>query len=222
MADVMPSLQPGDPASAQRACPKCSAHNPPTAGFCWQCFAPLAAPVESVVPSSPSRGIRPGWPPQQPTSAAGLPDPARSTAAPGGLRLAAIILAALVVSGVGALVVGKLLRTHVSLPASVAGYSRTTTPQITQGIEQFHKQMHEQGIDADLAVYGGAAGPRLSLIWYHDPSGPDAEAAFKAFSAGFGTSGSRIDTASMTTENVEGVDYLCAPVAGNVRGAVCM
>ncbi|MBI2237080.1 MAG: zinc ribbon domain-containing protein [Actinobacteria bacterium] len=221
MADVTPRLDAESPVSGERACPQCGAQNPDTAQYCWQCYATFAGAASSAPASgwaAPTAGPR-GIPLPLPV---GLPNP-QPAGSGTGVKIGASILSALVAAAVGWLVVGKLFGTHIEMPGSVAGYTKLSSELIDQGVEQFHKQIDDLNVEGDMAFYGTGDVPRLSLIWFKDPSSPDGQTAFQAFSAGFGsTSGSAVDTASMDVTTVNGVDYRCAPVSGSFRATMCM
>jgi hypothetical protein len=114
--------------------------------------------------------------------------------------------------------------TSVQLPESFGGMTRIQNPQIESALDLFRSQAEDEGISADMGIYGQAGTPSAALAWVADAGVPNADAAFTEFAGGFndGLATGTLDTSRRTTETIDGVQYLCAPVSGSPPSNVCM
>jgi hypothetical protein len=199
-----PTTPGGPPAQEpdERTCPGCGAANGLTAAFCWQCYRPFGA-------HTPGLAGRPsGSPARDRTGGVG--------------RIAAIVL--LTVGVIGGAYWFLSRPDAVAVPASFGGLDRIEDAQAEIVTETFRSQVEDAGIEGDLALYGDGL-PTAALIWIRDASVPTTDAAFDAFATGFDTGIGRdasLDGSRRSTETVEGVTYVCAPVLGVAPGTICM
>lgn len=209
----------------QRTCPICGAANGLTAAFCWQCYRPFGAHVAppglAGAPSASPR--RPDAPLSSTTGWAPGPSGFETPRGRNGVsRVAAIVL----------LTVGLICGAYwfvsrpaaVTIPESFGGLSRVENEQTELVAEAFRSEVEGTGIEGDLALYGDGL-PTTALIWVRDASVPTTDAAFDAFASGFDSGigqDASLDRSRRTTETVDGVTYVCAPVVGITPGTICM
>jgi hypothetical protein len=223
----------------ERACPSCGATNGRIAAFCWQCYRPFGAAAPAAAsPTAPIAGPRsvayegPRYPgPQGYGQAGGLqgavyaPQPLTTPYAQPKRSLGTM---ALVVVLSLAAVAGVYLLMHrgttVELPESFGGLTQIHNPQVESALELFRSQAEGESISADMGIYGQAGTPSVALAWVADAGVPNADAAFTEFAGGFndGLATGSLDTSRRTTETIDGVQYLCAPVSGAPASNVCM
>ena len=112
----------------------------------------------------------------------------------------------------------------VELPQSFGGLTQVHNPQVEAALETFRSGADAQGAAADMGIYGSAGVPSVALVWVADASVPNADAAFTEFAGGFneGLGTGMLDESQRTTETIDGVQYLCAPVSGTPTSNVCM
>ena len=230
-APTAPSGQPAQEPD-ERACPSCGAANGPIAAFCWQCYRPFgAAGSPGAGPGAAPRGA--GYPvapyPQQNGGLRGAiyaPSPL-STPFPAQPRRSLGTMAAVVVVTLAA-VAGVFFFMNrgpgVVLPQSFGGLTQVTNPQVEEALDLFRSQSDAEGIAADMGIYGSAGVPSVALAWVADASVPNADAAFTEFAGGFneGLGTGALDESHRTTETIDGVQYLCAPVSGTPTSNICM
>ncbi len=231
-APTAPSGQPAQEPD-ERACPSCGAANGPIAAFCWQCYRPFGAagsPGPGPAPGAAPRGAGyPGapYPPQNgglrgavyapPSPSIAYAEPKRSLG-----TMATIVVATLAVVG------GVFFFMHrapgVELPQGFGGLTQVDNPQVEAALDMFRSQAGSEGISADMGIYGTAGVPSVALAWVADASVPNADAAFTEFAGGFneGLGTGSLDESRRTTETIEGVQYLCAPVSGTPASNICM
>jgi hypothetical protein len=113
-------------------------------------------------------------------------------------------------------------RDAVATPEALGGMPRIDDAQTQLVVDTFRAQVEATGIEGDMVLYGNGT-PTAALIWVRDATVPTTDAAFDEFAGGFnegiGGSGS---IGGRSTETVAGVTYVCAPVMGVTRGAICM
>ena len=203
-----PTTPGGPPAQEpeERTCPACGAANGLTAAFCWQCYRPFGAHAA-------------------PPGLAGRPSADRFAARDrtGGVgRVAAIVL--LTIGLIGGAYWFLSRPDAVAVPGSFGGLDRIEDAQAEIVTEAFRSQVEDTGIEGDLALYGDGL-PTAALIWIRDASVPTTDAAFDAFATGFDAGigqDASLDGSRRSTETVEGVTYVCAPVLGVAPGTICM
>ncbi len=218
-------------APGERTCPSCGAANPDSASFCWQCFTNFGPPAgarpggwgrgRAPTPPASGPGISPppsfGIPAPQPFPSAPVAQETRSVWP----RMVVGFVAAAVIAGAAVFLVGKL-RGGVGFPESIIGIPRVHSPVIDAAIEQGKKRQGVDGMEMDMAVYGTDTLPRLFVLWVRAPGGTDPEEAFRLFAQGASSTGNTaVQTTRMTTENVDGTDYICAPVTGQLAADMC-
>jgi hypothetical protein len=112
----------------------------------------------------------------------------------------------------------------VELPESCGGMSAIDEAQSRFVVDTFRSQIEIAGAEGDMAMYGSGI-PTSALMWIRDASVPTTDDAFDEFATGFdsgiGSDGS-LDSAQKTTETIEGVTYVCAPVVSVAPGTICM
>jgi hypothetical protein len=222
-----PTAPGGPPAQEpdERACPSCGAANGQLAAFCWQCYRPFGAAAE---PAGAPRGAGyPGAPyPQQGLRGATFaPQPLTAPYARPRGNLGA--MAAVVLLSLSA-VAGVFFFMHrapgVELPQGFGGLTQVSNAQVDAALEMFRTQADAEGVAADMGIYGQAGVPSVALAWVADGSVPNADAAFDEFAGGFnqGLGTGTLDESRRTTETIDGVSYLCAPVTGSPPANICM
>ena len=213
-----PAQQPGE-----RTCPNCGAPNGLTAAFCWQCYQPFGAyeTPPGLAGSPPDRGP---WTPGMPAPPAWTQAPFEATTRRrrGAGRVVAVVLATLAVIGVGTWWVSR--EGSVALPESFGGLGRMENAQTELIVNAFHDQLDRLHVEGDIAMYGAGI-PTAALVWIRDAAAPTTDAAFDRFATGFdsgiGAAGS-LDGSRKTIESHDGVTYVCAPLASDVSGTICM
>ncbi len=112
----------------------------------------------------------------------------------------------------------------VAMPDGFGGLTRIENDQTALAVDAFEQETETMGVEGEMALYGNGA-PTAALIWIRDASIPATDEAFEQFAGGFeagiGSDGS-IDTSRKTSDLVDGVTYLCAPVVGVATGTICM
>lgn len=219
-----PTAPSGTPAQepGERACPSCGAANGQLAAFCWQCYRPFGAasapaggPVTSPYQQGGLRGAvyapsPPSVPYQQTAQVRSL-----------GTMVGVVIVTLAVVAG------AYLFMNRgpgVELPQSFGGLSQVQDPQVEAAVELFRSEAEAEGASADMGIYGSAGLPVAALVWVADASVPNADAAFTEFAGGFneGLGTGTLDESRRTTETIDGVSYLCAPISGTPTSNICM
>lgn len=135
---------------AKRACPSCGAENPVGGEFCWQCYARFQPPAPPARPGrpdlSPALGV---------STAPAVPAPQRR-------RPSSVVRlgVGLVAAAVGYLMVQAVFgSSHASLPDSVAGLPRITSPAVTQLTDQVQAQGDDWNLDVQVGGYGTGCPP---------------------------------------------------------------
>ncbi|HEX5902097.1 MAG TPA: hypothetical protein VF028_03135 [Actinomycetota bacterium] len=217
-APTTPNGQPAqDP--GQRTCPICGAANGLTAAFCWQCYRPFGAYA-----APPGLAGAPGGSSARPDATPfRFPTELEAPRRGGGVsRVAAIVLVTVAVIGGAYWFVSR--PDAVTIPESFGGLDRIEGAQTEIVAEAFRAQVEDTGIEGDLALYGDGL-PTTALIWIRDASVPTTDAAFDAFASGFDAGigdEASLDASRRTTETVDGVTFVCAPVLGVTPGTICM
>lgn len=206
----------------ERPCPGCGAENPRTAIFCWQCYrrfdpapAPAGAPARAWPPAPAT-----AWPPA-PVPPGSVPHTTRS-----GSRLGLLGAIVAVTLGVVAAIAFVTLREQpVSFPDSFGGMTRATDAVSEAGAESFRTQADADGLEADMAFYAQEGAPVAGLAWIRGadriPGG--ATAGFDEFAEGFTSgSGGSVLPGAKVERAVDGITYVCAPVAGAVPAGLCL
>lgn len=216
-----PTTPNGQPAQEpdERTCPNCGAANGLTAAFCWQCYRPFGAYA-----APPGLAGAPGGSPPRPDpSPFRFPTELDASRRGGGVsRVAAIVLVTVAVIGGAYWFVSR--PDAVTIPQSFGGLDRIEGAQTEIVAEAFRAQVEDTGIEGDLALYGDGL-PTTALIWIRDASVPTTDAAFDAFTSGFDAGigdDASLDASRRTTETVDGVTFVCAPVLGVTPGTICM
>jgi len=110
------------------------------------------------------------------------------------------------------------------MPDGFGGLSLIENEQTAIAVDGFATEADTAGIEGEMALYGDGI-PTAALIWIHDASVPTTDEAFEQFATGFdsgiGASGS-LDDSRKTTDLVDGVTYVCAPVVSVAPGTICM
>jgi len=193
-----------------RPCPACGAENTTSATFCWRCYGAFGsgAPQESA-PTQPVT-----WPP--------APRPAEESKRRTGTFGSIVAVAVGVVAAVAFVM---LREPGVSFPERVAGLERASDAQSEAAAASFRAASEADGLEADMAFYAEGGIPVAALAWIRgydgNAGGPDE--AFDGFIEGFtsGYNGSVV-TADRAERTVDGVAYVCAPVAAAVTAGICM
>ncbi len=236
-----PTAPSGPPAQEpdERACPSCGAANGRIAAFCWQCYRPFGAAAPAAGSAAGSVGSPPGvayqgprYPgPQGSVQGNGLqgavygPPPLTTPYAQPRRSLGTMAVVVLVSLAAVAGVWFFMHRgTSVELPQSFGGLTQINNPQVESALDMFRSQAENEGISADMGIYGQAGTPTVALAWVADAGVSDADAAFTEFAGGFndGLATGSLDTSRRTTETIDGVQYLCAPVSGTPASNVCL
>ena len=226
-----------DHGSEGRTCAGCGAANGLTAAFCWQCYRPFGhaapppgmasapratafagsrAPTEAPdVPTTPSAQLPRTW--ARSRGPFDRPAPIRSI----GTTLGVIAVTLAVIGGAWWFLHREAA---VSMPDGFGGLTRIQDEQTALAVDTFEEQTETMGIEGEMAIYGGGT-LSAALIWIRDASIPATDEAFERFAGGFdagiGSDGS-VDTSRKTSDLVNGVTYLCAPVVGVASGTICM
>lgn len=109
------------------------------------------------------------------------------------------------------------------LPEAVGSFKKIDSPNVRQATDAFHAQAEQNGLEADLTVYGTASTPRILLAWMRDATVTDPDTALTTFASGFARGfGGSIAMDQKQTQTVEGVVFVCAPVTGNTQAALCL
>jgi hypothetical protein len=208
----------------ERTCANCGAANGLAAAFCWRCYRPFGAHAAPPgLAGAPGRA--PGRPDASPLASltGWAPGSAGSETKSGGIsRVAAIVLVTVGLIGGAYWFVSR--PDVVTIPVSFGGLSRIENTQTEFVAEAFRSEVEGTGIEGDLALYGDGL-PTTALIWIRDAAVPTTEAAFDAFASGFEAGigqDASLDPSRKTTETVDGVTYVCAPVVGATPGTICM
>ena len=196
-----------------RSCSGCGAENASSATFCWRCFRVFD---EVPTPAGALRS-RPG------ATGARLPAGPGTATARSLPRLVAIVL--VVLGAAAAIAYVGLREPGISFPSSFAALERIDGPQTDLAAEVFRSASEAGGMEADVAFYGTDGEPVAALMWIRgpDPAGGGSEEALEAFASGFasGNNGSVL-TSSRIDRTVDGIDYVCAPVAGSLPAGLCL
>ena len=97
-----------------------------------------------------------------------------------------------------------------SMPASIDGVPRLTTPQARSGFDAMEKAMESLGAKAEMEAYGYGSTPSFLVVVFEEPTGVGFDQEFRAFSYSFmGTSGTNLDPKSVVDETYRGVHYRC-------------
>lgn len=209
--------QPPAPEPGEVLCPACGAANGRLAAFCWRCYRPFAGrapmPPTSRLPGPPSPLHTPA-----PLVGEPMPAPYRSRNPVGALAVIAVVVAAI---GAAAFLLTR--GNGVDLPESFAGLSRIENEQVDLAVDLFRDAADGQGVEGDMALYGGGGIPGAALVWVRDATVPTTDEAFAAFSDGFNTGlTGGLDPTRMVSETVDGVEYVCASVASVPPAGICM
>jgi len=187
-----------------RACVGCGADNTPSAAFCWRCYRPL------------DRASAP-WP-APPLPLASAQGPQRRIGRAAGIA-AAVVGAAVIAWFIG------LRGPELDFPEAVSDLQRISTAQTEAAADSFRAASEADGLDADMAFYGGGSAPEAALMWIRGTDGGSAgpTEAFDAFAQGFtGGYNGTLETSERTDRMVDGVTYLCAPISGALGAGICM
>lgn len=224
-APTAPSDQPAQE-PGERACPSCGAANGLIAAFCWQCYRPFGANGGPTAPvqATAQRAGYPGAPYAQPGGLRGdvyAPYPQAEPRRNLGTMVGVVLVTLAVVAGVFFFMNRG---PGVELPTSFGGLTPVQNPQVDAALEMFRSEAQAEGASADMGIYGSAGVPSVALVWVADASVPNADAAFTEFAGGFneGLGTGSLDEGLRTTQTIDGVDYLCAPVSGTPSSNVCM
>jgi hypothetical protein len=219
-APTTPNSQPAQEPD-QRTCPNCGAANGLTAAFCWQCYRPFGFGAHAAPPGL--AGAPGGSPARPDASPLRFPTELETPRSRGGVAwLAAIVLLTVAVIGGAYWFVSR--PDAVTIPESFGGLDRIDGERTELVAETFRSEVAGTGIEGDLALYGDGV-PTTALIWIRDASVPTTEAAFDAFASGFDSGigqDTSLDRSRRSTETVDGVTYVCAPVVGVTPGTICM
>lgn len=149
--------------------------------------------------------------------------PPESTRSPA-VRIVAVLVAILVLSaGILAAVTVLGGSKTAMLPDAVGSFEKVESPNVRQATDAFHAQAKQNGLEADLAVYGTGSTPRILLAWIRDATVADPDTALTTFASGFARGfGGSIAMDQKQTQTVEGVVFVCAPVTGNTQAALCL
>jgi hypothetical protein len=110
------------------------------------------------------------------------------------------------------------------LPDSFGGLTRIEDPQVEAILDVVRSQAVTEGIDVDMGFYGDAGIPSAALMWVTNADAPSTDAAFDEFAGGFNTglgTGS-LDQTRRTSEVVDGITFVCAPVVGTPAANICL
>jgi hypothetical protein len=206
---------------SKRACPSCSAQNPLSAGFCWQCLRPLGAGVGAArspydaptptgpfgPPGSPATGtdfrqsITNRFDTQVPMPSSKPKDPLMSA-----LRMVIPLLVVL-----GAAYFGwRLFFAGVGFPDSLAGQPRIEHEALDQVFGDLEGMLEQNGAKAEVAMYGNPAGPNI-IIGAAVRGGPAKETrdAFSLLTA-FPSLGGALNPRDVEQHVQNGVTFYCA------------
>ena len=162
--------------------------------------------------------------PPPPVSVPGMVTPPPRTKRSPSVTLVAIVVAILVISA-AILASARLLggSKKAMLPDSVGAFQTISSANVQQAIDAFHNQASQNGLEADLAVYGSGSTPRILLAWIRDATVTDPDTALTAFASGFAQGfGGSIAMDQKQTQTIEGVAFVCAPITGSTQAAICL
>lgn len=199
---------------AKRACPSCGAENPVGGEFCWQCYARFQPPAPAAGPGrpdlSPAFGV---------STAPAVPAPQRR-------RPSSVVRlgVGLVAAAVGYLGVQAVFgSSHASLPDSVAGLPRITSPAVTQLTDQVQAQGDDWNLDVQVGGYGTGLSPDIVVILVDGSASETTDQLFESFTGGVAQAGARVDQTRQISGERDGTEYRCVPVeSSGLRGAACM
>jgi hypothetical protein len=135
-----------------------------------------------------------------------------------------IALAALVAVVAGIVVFALLSGDDSRLPDEFGGQARVTEGPMAQVTEAF-ADMELGGVRFDVGVYGGSMTPGyMVMVLEGNMVGADPEMLLTSFSSGFaGSTGTSFDLSNAISEQIGGVEYLCAPATpGDGAGGLPM
>lgn len=206
-------------------------------------------PLEGTPPPPPPEGTPPPPPPVGPplSPPTGPPPPPGALAPPPprpeGLTFGAVTPAevpppprrrrglwiALGIVGVVVVLAGVLSLTvfkskTVGLPDQIDGVSRITTGPLATLMDRAKQDPALEGHDSVAGIYGSAGSPEfLFLAAQGTESAAEDEKALRGTASRLGSGGDLgLDTSSLTTKEVDGVTYRCAPLTGQLTGSACL
>jgi hypothetical protein len=190
-----------------------------------------AAPAAPVSPAAPSMeagaAVEPSPPapadmPQPPLGPVVAPPPswtpvatAEKTRTSPLVYVAVAVVAAIAAFGAMRMLGGDL----VTFPDTVLGQSKMTGPQVDTIVATLEDtQVAGQSF---RAAFYGAGTPALMIVVADASSLADPEESWKGFGGGFAsTSGTTVEQKAKQTADIDGVNYICAPVT-NQQSTVC-
>jgi hypothetical protein len=136
---------------------------------------------------------------------------------------------ALGIVGVVVVVLGVLSLTvfkskTVGLPDQIEGVSRITTGPLATLMDRAKQNPGLQGHHTVAGIYGSTGSPEfLFLAAEGSESAAQDQQALQSTAASLGSGGQiGLDMSSLTTKDVDGVTYRCAPLTGQVTGSACL
>lgn len=196
----------------QRACPKCGAENPSTAGFCWQCYGRFevsessAATVGTVTAGPLARAsvLAPPAPPP--------PYPGPTTTGTSAMSWVTRGLV-LVVAAVGGWLAVDWFLNRSPFPEEIAGQPRMESEQARDFQEFLQSAAETLDLEMESAFYGRTL-PAFMLLTIALPEGTTADQLW-----------AQLDAASADVMQPfpiqDGSDFGCAPGAQGF-GAMCV
>jgi hypothetical protein len=133
------------------------------------------------------------------------------------------------VVGVVIVVVGVLSLTlfkskTVSLPDQIDGVSLITTGPLATLMDRAKQNPGLDGHNTVAGIYGSSGSPEfLFLAVEGSESAAEDRKALQSTAASLGSGGQiGLDMSSLTTKDVDGVTYRCAPLTGQLTGSACL
>ncbi|HEY7660898.1 MAG TPA: hypothetical protein VIC58_09905 [Actinomycetota bacterium] len=112
----------------------------------------------------------------------------------------------------------------VELPSGFGDLTKIDNDQTQQVVDSFVQELEAIDVEGDMAMYGSGT-PTAALMWIRDASVPTTDAAFDEFASGFDSgigSDAALDRTRRTSEVIDGVTFVCAPVVSVAPGSICM
>ncbi len=208
----------------ERRCPACGADNKQGTSFCWRCYTPFAAAVQTrMAPATATGTVRPGVTRTVPVMPA-APQVGAPTAPPKRTRTRLVqIVLGLVVALVMGGIVQHMLNPTYHVPDSIAGEARLNNA-VSAKFEQTMAQTGQQNdITLGSAVYGTEASPDLFFVLANGRAQENADELFSEFLSGAESAGIKVDQTATVTGTHDGAEYRCVPMsAQGVEAAACV